>query len=134
MARIYPILSALLLAACQLPGAGGDSARSGAMLYARHCAQCHGTGLRGDGPLASELPVRPTDLTRLSAGNGGVFPTEDVITVIHGYPGRHQLGLMPEFVRDLPPEQTVWTSPDGTSHEVPAAMLALARHIALWQR
>lgn len=35
----------------------------GAPLYAENCAQCHGAGGRGDGPLAGKLPVRPADLT-----------------------------------------------------------------------
>jgi mono/diheme cytochrome c family protein len=38
------------------PTAGGD----GAALYGRHCAACHGTAGRADGPNARFLPVRPT--------------------------------------------------------------------------
>jgi len=39
------------------PPAGGDT--SGARLYARHCAACHGPQGRGDGPNARYLPVPP---------------------------------------------------------------------------
>ena len=35
------------------------AATSGAALYARHCAACHGSGGRGDGPNARDLPVPP---------------------------------------------------------------------------
>ncbi len=35
----------------------------GAALYPGHCAACHGTEGRGDGPLAATLPVPPADLS-----------------------------------------------------------------------
>jgi putative copper resistance protein D len=39
------------------------SVARGAPLFAENCAECHGAGGRGDGPLADKLPVRPADLT-----------------------------------------------------------------------
>lgn len=39
------------------------SVAAGAQLYRRWCVQCHGAQGRGDGPLASDLPVRPANLT-----------------------------------------------------------------------
>lgn len=39
-----------------------------------NCASCHGWSGRGDGPVASLLTKRPTDLTQLAKLNGGVFP------------------------------------------------------------
>jgi putative copper resistance protein D len=36
----------------------------GAGLYPRHCAQCHGVGAHGDGPLATKLAKRPADLSQ----------------------------------------------------------------------
>jgi mono/diheme cytochrome c family protein len=41
----------------------GASAASGAALFARMCAPCHGAGGKGDGPEAARLPMAPTDLT-----------------------------------------------------------------------
>lgn len=41
------------------PVAGAPSAASGAALYTRYCAACHGDGGRGDGPNARYLPVKP---------------------------------------------------------------------------
>ena len=35
----------------------------GSALYPQHCAACHGADGRGDGPLASKLPIPPADLT-----------------------------------------------------------------------
>ncbi len=45
-----------------LPRTAPSLAR-GAELYARACAQCHGDGGRGDGPLAARLEPPPPDLT-----------------------------------------------------------------------
>jgi mono/diheme cytochrome c family protein len=47
---------------------------SGAKMYREYCASCHGLDGKGDGPVASTLVRRPTDLTLLSQKNGGKFP------------------------------------------------------------
>jgi mono/diheme cytochrome c family protein len=52
--------------------------------FARFCATCHGADAKGQGPMASVLVIQPVDLTALSAGNGGVFPTERVVMRIDG--------------------------------------------------
>ncbi len=52
--------------------------------YLLHCASCHGTDGRGDGPVADLLKQRPTDLTRLSERNGGRFPEKRAFEVIDG--------------------------------------------------
>lgn len=57
---------------------------SGDALYLTYCASCHGTSGRGDGPVADLLRVRPADLTRFAAQNGGVFPTAKLQRVIDG--------------------------------------------------
>lgn len=36
----------------------------GTKLFSNHCAACHGTGGRGDGPLAGQLSRAPTDLVK----------------------------------------------------------------------
>ena len=54
------------------------------MLYAEHCASCHGDAGRGDGPAAASLRRPPTDLTRYAEANGGVFPAEQMRTVVDG--------------------------------------------------
>jgi mono/diheme cytochrome c family protein len=40
----------------------------GRLSYRIHCASCHGESGRGDGPLAEDLKVRPSDLTHLRKG------------------------------------------------------------------
>ena len=53
-------------------------------LYATYCASCHGPTGHGDGPVAEALRVRPSDLTQLARGNGGVFPAEQTRRIIDG--------------------------------------------------
>ena len=71
---------------------GGSPARAttadgrglGAQLFRIHCATCHGENARGNGPMATLLRRPPHDLTRFTAGNGGVFPSERLRRVIDG--------------------------------------------------
>lgn len=53
-------------------------------LYRSYCATCHGAEAKGDGPLAEVLTVPPSDLTQISAENGGVFPAERTHKIIDG--------------------------------------------------
>ncbi len=73
---------ALMLAT---PGAASaqDVAR-GEETYLLHCATCHGLEATGQGPMSPVLMIRPTDLTRLSATNDGIFPLFRVIQRIDG--------------------------------------------------
>jgi mono/diheme cytochrome c family protein len=56
---------------------------SGEFLYRSFCASCHGPTGKGDGPVA-DLGPRPSDLTRLTATHGGVFPRALVRTALEG--------------------------------------------------
>ena len=49
-----------------------------------YCAPCHGSGGRGDGPVAPALRTRPADLTTLARRNDGAFPGEDVRAFVTG--------------------------------------------------
>lgn len=70
----------------------------GAELFAQNCAICHGEAGVGDGPMAEILTVKPSDLTRLSASNDGVFPVFRVIRQIDGRdPMLAHGGAMPLF-------------------------------------
>jgi mono/diheme cytochrome c family protein len=70
---------------------------SGAEMYRTYCAVCHGKGGRGDGPLASHLVTRPSDLTTLGHRNGGSFPFEAVYRVIDGRNPIKAHGAMPAW-------------------------------------
>jgi hypothetical protein len=52
--------------------------------YSRSCASCHGSTGKGDGAVAGSLRRIPTDLTKLSDANFGVFPFARVYDVIDG--------------------------------------------------
>lgn len=61
--------------------APGDT---GSRLFRAHCASCHGIDARGTGPVASYMRHAPSDLTRYTERNGGVFPSERVYRIIDG--------------------------------------------------
>lgn len=99
-----------------------------------YCATCHGKGGLGDGPMARGLPVAPADLTALSAANGGEFPTEQVMTKVHGYPGQHESSVMPEFGPLLDGPKQIWVSANGEEIMTPVSMLELAAYLETLQR
>lgn len=77
--RILAVIAALAAA----PAMAQDKS-SGEFLFLTFCSTCHGEDARGDGPTAQVLTVKPADLTGLTAGNGGTFPTARVIDRIEG--------------------------------------------------
>ena len=82
------------IAGCLLVGLAGlgraaerpdpDAAAKGKVIYQRYCASCHGSDARGTGPLAPDLRVPPSDLTRLAKTANGRFPFELVARSIDG--------------------------------------------------
>jgi mono/diheme cytochrome c family protein len=66
---------------------------SGAVLYRINCAGCHGIEARGNGPIAELINAPVPDLTRISARNGGEFPTERIFQVIDGQSGSSVHGV-----------------------------------------
>jgi mono/diheme cytochrome c family protein len=73
----------------------------GQLQFDDKCAVCHGLEGKGDGVLASSLNQQPADLTRLSASNGGTFPTSEAFDKIWGRDDEiistHQMNEMPAF-------------------------------------
>jgi mono/diheme cytochrome c family protein len=70
----------------------------GPALFKAYCAVCHGNDARGGGPMAISLKAPPSDLTRIAARNGGVFPQARVERIISGeeqIPGGHGSRSMP---------------------------------------
>ena len=52
-----------LAAICFCDVASASSAYEGRSLYVSYCLLCHGTGGKGDGPLAKAMKISPADLT-----------------------------------------------------------------------
>jgi mono/diheme cytochrome c family protein len=81
----------LLVVACAAWFAGNAAAfdavtladYSGEELFERFCASCHGSGARGDGPVARSLSTAVPDLTTISV-RYGEFPATLIRDVIDG--------------------------------------------------
>jgi mono/diheme cytochrome c family protein len=56
----------------------------GPELFRSYCSSCHGMDAKGGGPMTPSLKVMPTDLTKISARNGGMFPMARVERIISG--------------------------------------------------
>ena len=56
---------------------------SGAELFERYCAACHGVSATGDGPVAASLVVQVPDLTRLTP-RGGEFSRFRIREIVDG--------------------------------------------------
>jgi hypothetical protein len=57
---------------------------SGEDTFLRYCAACHGESARGDGPVASGLPITVPDLTLIRRRQGDDFPKETLRKIIDG--------------------------------------------------
>lgn len=123
------VLASAGLGACMPQQAAEVSGRA---LYAEHCAVCHGDGGRGDGPAAAGLTPPPTDLTRLAAGNDGVFPLVRVMSYVDGYTRAD--GSMPEFGPLLEGPNLMVDTGDGVMTPTPEPLVALAEYLRGLQR
>ena len=126
---LIPILLAVLIACVPPP-----PATTGASDFADLCAPCHGTGGRGDGPMAAELAVKPADLTGLSARNGGTFPLSRVMNKIWGYSrGAAVPSMMPHFAPLLDSPTVLVDVGDGVQTPTPERLIDLADYLATLQ-
>jgi mono/diheme cytochrome c family protein len=91
------VIAVLLVTACASAPETSPAQMSGAEMYQQLCSSCHGVGGRGDGPVSSLIKIGVPDLTRLTAHEGGEFPTEDVRRTIDGRWDRRAHGA-----RDMP--------------------------------
>ena len=80
-----------------------EGADRGKTDYLRLCASCHGSTGKGDGPVGKFLKKTPADLTKLSEGNNGVFPSERAYEVVDGRRevGEHGTREMPVWGRAI---------------------------------
>lgn len=117
-------------AALALAGCAPEAPISGKRLYSENCAACHGPAGQGDGPFADDLIKMPSDLTQLSANNGGSFPRDYVISTMDGYArGEHFSGAMPEFGVKLAGENVLLESGAGVVTPTPKPLVALADYL-----
>lgn len=127
---------AALLAASSPSTAQTLAETDGAGLYLQHCASCHGSAGRGDGPIADKLKVPPPALTTLARRHGGTFPTDYVYQIIDGREQRLAHGG-----RDMPVwgsyygMQARWRDRDAPDTEtvIQQRILALIDHLKTFQ-
>lgn len=126
--RIFKSVMAISVLA--VAGCVNEPPVNGAMLFSENCAVCHGIKGQGDGQFADDLLKPPSDLTGLSARNGGDFPRDYVISTIDGYSrGDHFSGAMPEFGEMLAGDDVLMETGEGTVTPTPRALLALADYL-----
>jgi mono/diheme cytochrome c family protein len=101
------ILLAAALALSFTPARAVDyPSLSGAELYKKFCASCHGADAKGGGPIAKSLKRKPSDLTQIARRHGGAFPAKRIEEVVDGRVevAAHGPSAMPvwgqEFTRD----------------------------------
>jgi mono/diheme cytochrome c family protein len=106
---------------------------SGAQLYDRFCASCHGAGGRGDGPVAASLRVEVPDLTRITHRHGGKFPEEDVRRIIDGRKAipAHGSRVMPVWGFEFFAQNAEW--PDAGT-QVEEMVRRLTEHVRSLQK
>jgi mono/diheme cytochrome c family protein len=101
----------------------------GAQLFRTYCAACHGTGGRGNGPVAEQLRKTPPDLTKYTERSGGAFPTERVRQIIDGR------GITAHGDREMPVWGDAFRSARGglSPEAVKARIDAIVRYLAAIQ-
>jgi len=70
---------------------------SGADLFQRFCASCHGKTADGEGVVAPVLQIRPPDLTEIAKRHGGEFPDNKIYQIIDG-----RVPIAAHGTRDMP--------------------------------
>jgi len=96
---VLAFLTALILLAMAAVSAHAQdfSTYTGAELYKRFCASCHGTRAHGDGPVAKTLRISVPDLTHIAQRHGGKFPDEQIRRIVDG-----QTVMASHGSRDMP--------------------------------
>jgi mono/diheme cytochrome c family protein len=92
-----------------------DELTNGKIEYQASCSNCHGMTAKGDGKVAMNFSPLPSDLTTLSARNGGKFPVQRVLNVIDGRSAKNN---DPHGPRDMPVWGAVYLTDDGQPYEL----------------
>jgi mono/diheme cytochrome c family protein len=103
---------------------------TGAEDFASYCSGCHGATGKGDGPAADGLAVRPADLTRISARNGGTFPGTKMMAKIWSYSGGPGAETpMPSFAPLLDGQLVGYDGGDGIASPTPVRLVQVAEYL-----
>ena len=139
MLRRIPVFSMLtLVAGCLLATPAVSVAEeigdyTGAQLYQRFCASCHGKTAQGDGPVATTFRMNVPDLTRIAKRRGGEFPRDLVRRVIDGTDVK-----APHGSREMPVwGQEFWVAQgadDKATQQTSLLIYRLVEYLALLQR
>src|SRR5262245_34519075 len=102
--RRVTLLGSLMVILCGgLPSRGTaqeqEVIEAGKREFQRSCVTCHGTDAKGNGPTASALNVKPSDLTQLSKNHGGTFLFWRVYEKING---RDEVIIRGHGTREMP--------------------------------
>ena len=82
MRRFISMASAGLILTVTLASAAAAQSVIGEQEFQSHCAACHGSDGKGNGPIIDFLRAPPADLTAISARNDGIFPFQAVYDTI----------------------------------------------------
>ncbi|HTR24900.1 MAG TPA: cytochrome c [Terriglobales bacterium] len=106
------------------------SPASGVEMYKSYCAVCHGLDGKGNGPAAPALKVPPTDLTTMSAKNGGKYPSMRVASILRG-----EEALAAHGTKDMPIWGNLfWNLSSGHEGEVQQRISNLNKYLETQQK
>lgn len=124
LAAVIALAAMALLSGCSKSDSPAVAEKSPQQLFIDYCASCHGSEGRGNGPVARELRVAPSNLRLLKQKNGGKFPTRRVQGSIdgRGMPPAHGLPEMPVW-------GAMWKRQGLSEAQVRARIISIASYI-----
>ena len=104
---------------------------TGAELFERYCASCHGLLGRGDGPVAATLRKHVPNLTRIAARAEAAFPAQQVREIIDGRSPvlAHGTRLMPVWGREFWVDEGADIDAERNAREVVERLVAYLESI-----
>lgn len=133
--RSHAIAGVALMALWACANSEMPDQQEGEGVYANNCAACHGATGLGDGALASEMTVKPADLTKISQQNAGEFPVSAMLSKIDGYSVNSKAQVaMPGFGALLEGDLVPVETEDGVMTPTPRKLAALLSYLESIQK